>query len=362
MDFIDRIREISERIPKLKETGLMKTEEGTKNALIMPFIAALGYDVFNPLEVTPELIADVPLKKGEKVDYAILRDGKPIMLFECKIFGTSLFNIPAAQLYRYFSTTAAKFGILTDGASYHFYTDLDAPNKMDVKPFFIFDMLNFNEGAVEELKKFTKAMFDEQKIGITAGELKYKGMIRAYLADQMATPSDDFIRLVVQDSKASEKRLTQAVIETFRPIVRDAFRAFVNEQVENRLKSALASQTQTTAEESLSKPMEAVVTPEVVTTQEETEAFMIIRAMLREHLDVKRISMRDAKSYCAILLDDNNRRPLARLYFGGKVKQIGIFDEQRVEQKTTINDLSDIYQHGDKLRLALKRYEQGQDI
>jgi hypothetical protein len=362
MDFIDKIREISERIPRLRDAGLIKTEEGTKNALVMPFISALGYDVFNPLEVTPELVADVPLKKGEKVDYAILRDGKPIMLFECKNFGTPLFDTPAAQLYRYFSTTDAKFGILTDGVSYHFYTDLDAPNKMDQKPFFIFDLLNISEGAVEELKKFTKSMFDENKIAITAGELKYKGMIRAYLADQLTSPSDEFIRFIVRNSKAS-KLVTQNVMDTFRPILRDAFRAFVNEQVENRLKSALASQSHAVAEEAKATPaIQPTVKPKVVTTQDETEAFMIIRALLREVIDVRRVTMRDAQSYCAILLDDNNRRPLARLYFGTKTKQIGIFDEQRIEQKFPITDLADIYQHGDKLRLALKRYEQGQDI
>ena len=73
MDFIDKIRELSAQIPQIKSSGLVKTEEGTKNALVMPFIIALGYNVFNPLEVTPELVADVGVKKGEKVDYEIGR-------------------------------------------------------------------------------------------------------------------------------------------------------------------------------------------------------------------------------------------------------------------------------------------------
>ncbi len=105
MDLIDRLRDLASRVPALQKDNVIKTEEGTKNALIMPFIAALGYDVFNPLEVTPELIADVGVKKGEKVDYAILKDKKPIMLFECKGFGVDLSTVHASQLYRYFSVT-----------------------------------------------------------------------------------------------------------------------------------------------------------------------------------------------------------------------------------------------------------------
>ena len=81
MDFADRIRELAGRIPQ--QLAHIRTEEATKNALVMPFISALGYNVFDPLEVTPELDADVGVKKGEKVDYAILKEGKPIILFEC---------------------------------------------------------------------------------------------------------------------------------------------------------------------------------------------------------------------------------------------------------------------------------------
>ena len=64
MDFKDSIKQLSERVFKLKENIL--TEEATKNAFIMPFINALGYDVFNPLEVVPEMTCDIAMKKGEK--------------------------------------------------------------------------------------------------------------------------------------------------------------------------------------------------------------------------------------------------------------------------------------------------------
>ncbi|HBL43185.1 MAG TPA: restriction endonuclease, partial [Planctomycetaceae bacterium] len=79
------------------------TEEATKNAFVMPFISALGYDVFNPLEVIPEFTSDVGIKKGEKVDYAITKDEKIIILVECKWSGADLDKVHASQLYRYFS-------------------------------------------------------------------------------------------------------------------------------------------------------------------------------------------------------------------------------------------------------------------
>ena len=362
MDFIDKLREISAHIPKLKQEGLIKTEEGTKNALIMPFINALGYNVFDPTEVTPELVADVGVKKGEKVDYAILLNGSPIMLFECKSFGVDLNEVHASQLYRYFSVTQARFGILTDGVVYRFYTDLDEPNKMDANPFLIFDMTEIKEPLVEELKKFTKSVFDEDGIITTASELKYKGLIRNYLVTQLTQPTEDLIRLLAHDSGAYTGRFTQTVIDEFRGIVRDSLRAFVSEQVENRLKSALASENQKQAEEQpKDTPTEETPTdqkPGIVTTPEEKDGFLIVRAILREAIDVKRITMRDAVSYCAVLLDDNNRRPLTRFYFGPTRMQIGIFDEQKQEQKYTIDSVDDIYKYTDQLRGALKRYEQ----
>src|SRR4051794_35249800 len=149
MDFADRIRELSGQI--LKQSAIIQTEEATKNAMVMPFISALGYNVFDPQEVTPELHADVGLKKGEKVDYAILKDGKPIILFECKWHGADLNKEHASQLYRYFSVTEARFGVLTNGIAYRFYTDLEAQNKMDSKPFFEFNMANYRDQDIEEL-------------------------------------------------------------------------------------------------------------------------------------------------------------------------------------------------------------------
>ena len=131
MTFLDQVRSIAARAEK--QLSKIRTEEATKNALVMPLISALGYNVFDPSEVIPEFIADVGVKKGEKVDYAILKNGKVVILFECKAATVSLDDCHASQLYRYFSVTDARVAVLTNGLDYRFYSDLEQPNRMDSK-------------------------------------------------------------------------------------------------------------------------------------------------------------------------------------------------------------------------------------
>jgi hypothetical protein len=356
MDLVDKLREISARIPKLKQEGLIKTEEGTKTALVLPFINALGYNVFDPSEVTPELVADVGTKKGEKVDYAILQDGKPIVLFECKCCGFDLNHAHASQLYRYFSVTSARFGVLTDGVIYKFYSDLEAANKMDDAPFFVFDMLDLKEQDVEELKRFSKAMFDQDRIITTASELKYRNAIKSYLETQFRDgPSEAFVRLLFQESKAYTGRFTQTVLEEFTPVTKEALRVFITDQVDKRLKSALATE-EAPAKEDEAPEQEPSGDDKIVTTQEELDAYLVIKAIVREVIDVKRITLRDAQSYCAILVDDNNRRTLCRLRFGNTKKQIGIVDVGKKEEVFSIQSIDDIYQYTDQLKAAAQVY------
>ena len=100
MEFHEKIEQLKERAISLKDS--LQTEEATKNALVMPFLNALGYDVFNPLEVVPEFVADSRLKKDEKVDYAVMKDGKPIILIECKKVDNDKLDVKkhAGQLFK----------------------------------------------------------------------------------------------------------------------------------------------------------------------------------------------------------------------------------------------------------------------
>ena len=219
MDFIDRIRELGSRIPDRLQH--IQTEEATKIAFIQPFIRALGYDVNDPTEVVPELTADIEGKKGEKVDYAIFKDGTPIILIECKWSGIGLDRVDASQLRRYFSVTESRLGILTNGVVYRFFSDLEKPNIMDSKAFLELDLLDIKEPLVNELKKFTKTSFDIEDILSTASELKYTREIKRILADQMNEPSDNFVRFFA--SQVYSGRMTQSARQQFTEMTKRAF-------------------------------------------------------------------------------------------------------------------------------------------
>lgn len=354
MEFADAIRSLAGRITSHIEA--VQTEEATKTAMVMPFIQAMGYNVFDPREVTPELIADVGTKKGEKVDYAILQNGKPIMIFECKKAGGELGINHAGQLFRYFSVTETRFSVLTNGVRYQFYTDLDQPNKMDDKPFFEFNFLDFEDQDLEELKKFSKESFDVGKILSTASDLKYLSEIQKVFTAQMNTPSEDFVKVIA--SRVYTGKFTQQVREQFTVLVRRAFNQLVAERINDRLKAAMAASIPDRNEPT---PPEGTTTPtpeeHVFTTPEEWEGYFVVRAILRELIPVKRISIRDAKSYCAILLDDNNRKPVCRLYFNSPKKMsVGFFSPGKEEERVSIKDLDDLYKHVDKLHATVLGY------
>lgn len=368
MDFIDQLRVLASRISTTKD--LVQTEEATKNSMIMPFIQILGYDPFNPLEVTPELIADIGTKKGEKVDYAILRDGKPIMLFECKKSGGDLSINHAGQLFRYFHVTEARFGVLTNGLVYRFFTDLEHPNKMDEKPFFEFNVLDFRERDVEELKKFAKAAFDVDAIMTTANELKYTRVIQNKLADWLTSPPEEVVRLLAGDMIGNRK-FTSAVREQFTPITKRAFEQLIGERINARLKGAMSPEAVSVVSMQ-SAPSATISTTQIepltqtnldsqsqiATSLEELEAFHLVKAILRETVSPKRIFIRDAQSYCAVLLDNNNRKPICRLRFNNTNKlRLGLFNEEKVEEILDMDSVDDIFRHADRLRATASIYQ-----
>jgi hypothetical protein len=350
MDLIDQLRSLAARIASTKD--IIQTEEATKNAMVMPFIQMLGYNVFDPTEVTPELISDIGTKKGEKVDYAILSDGKPIILFECKKCGGELSINHASQLFRYFHVTSARFGVLTNGLRYKFFTDLEQPNKMDEKPFFEFDILDFKERDVDELKKFSKSFFDLDTILTTANDLKYTRAIQNRLSDWMQNPSEDLVRLLAFDLLGG-KRFTPAIKDQFTIITKRAFEQLLGERINDRLKGAMTPETSVVATQAVIIPQSLDET-QIVTTPEEIEGLHIIRSILRGVVSSRRIVMRDAQSYCAILLDDNNRKPVCRLRFNNTEKlALGLFNVKKEEERVSINSLDELYDYADKLKATV---------
>ncbi len=359
MDFKDQIKLLGERVIKLKDQ--VNTEEATKNAFIMPFIRELGYDVFNPHEVTPELVADIGMKQGEKIDYAIMRNGEPIILIECKWHGDPLNVHNASQLFRYFHTTKAKFSILTNGIEYRFYTDLVEPNKMDEKPFFSFNITDIKDNQIEELKKFHKDYYDFNNIVNTASELKYTNELRALLHSEFSNPSPDFVKLFAKQVYPSV--ITSKILEQFTILTKKSVQQNINDIVTDRLKTALAKEDQAIKEQEavqIAAQQMKVEESKIVTTQEELEAFMIVKTILRQKIKANRVTHRDAQSYFAILLDDNNRKTICRLYLGAK-KFIGIMDDQKKEVKYEITSLDDIFRYSDALIKTVESYDKAKE-
>lgn len=351
MEFNEAIKQFSERVGRLKET--ISTEEATKMSLIVPLFQILGYDVFNPLEFCPEYVADVGIKKGEKVDYAILDNGTPTILIECKSCSEQL-DRHSSQLFRYFGTTSAKFGILTNGIVYRFFTDLEEENKMDLVPFLELDILNLKDASINELKKFGKESFDKEKIFSTAEELKYSGLIKDYLSKEMDSPSDDFVRHIL--SYIYEGQKTQKVIEKYQPLVKRAFTSFINDIVNQKISSALSPDTDEETDATEDGATEVVKESKIITTEEEIEAFYIIRGMLAGIVPVENIVHRDTESYFGILYKDNNRKPICRLNLDKKNKQLLIPDETKRFERIYIASLNDLYNYKSRLIDVVNRY------
>jgi hypothetical protein len=336
MELEGRISDLGKVVREHREVLL--TEEAAKTALVMPFLQALGYNVFNPSEVVPEFTCDVGTKKGEKVDYAICEGGKIKMLVECKPANAELSLNNAAQLFRYFSTTDARVAILTNGVVYKFFSDIDVPNKMDSKPFFTLQLDTVRKHDLKTLESFTKQAFDIEKIVQEAGNLKMQSLVYKELQEEFQNPSDDFVRLIA--TKVHPGRMTTHVRDTFKALIVNSVSSLIRDRVNERLTSALSASNPSDDDDNQDGAAEATFT-----TEEEVAGFNIIRAIGARNVDPKRIVMRDAKSYCAVLLDDNNRKTIARLHFNSPTaRYLGTFTAKD-ETRISVVDPVDIYKH-----------------
>lgn len=343
-------------------------EANTKTSLVLPFLQSMGYDVFDHNEVAQEYTAEWGTKKGEKVDIAILRDGKPSILIECKPMGDPLDTGKCSQLFRYFSTQPARIGILTNGQRYLFFSDLERENVMDGKPFLEIDLLNFNERVLPELQKLTKGAWDLDAALSAAEALKYTRAVKLLVAEDVAEPSDEIVRHYA--AQCYDGKLMARVIDMFRPIVKRAFAEHVSDQITKRLESVrIAAEVPTQpAPQAEDAPCGCEGEEAIVTHNTEEWALIIVRTLLRGVVDPARVVMRDQKSYCGILLDDNNRKPICRLFnFDhyepgmeniGRNAHIVIMTKSNSEgERFDLQFVDDIHPLGEKLVEAVKRHE-----
>lgn len=205
MPIEQEINQLAQKVVELKP--IIETEEATKTAFIIPFISnVLGYDVTDPREVIPEYTADIGSKKGEKVDFAIKSGNDFRFLIECKKIGEPLHLNHANQLVRYFNVTDTEFAILTNGEVYEFYTQLDAVNRMDGKPFMTLDLSAVDARLFPHLEMCSKSNFDAETITAKAEELKYVSEIKKAVAKEFKEPSPEIVRFFA--SQVTSRRMT----------------------------------------------------------------------------------------------------------------------------------------------------------
>ena len=336
MTFEEELKEFSKHI-STKKKGIT-TEETTKLSLILPFLKILGYDVENPYELKAEYAADAGVRKSEKIDLAILIDDEVKMLIECKSANTKLSYNHLTQLFRYFVVSNVKIAILTNGIIYKFFTDSQNPGRMDETPFLEVDLRNLTDKNIESLKLFTKSNFSEEKILEHVEELQYRYKIHKTLLEEIAYPSDELIKVIAK--------------KVYKGVLNKPRQKYFHKLIKEELKDVFENDYE-------------INSSDIITTEEEIEGFHIVKAILSEIIDSDRISMRDRKTYCAILLDDNQNYTISRLYFNDLDNlAIAFFDSMardkkgsRIEEKIAINKVSDIYNYKSKLLDTVNAYK-----
>ncbi|MCE5329632.1 restriction endonuclease, partial [bacterium] len=281
-----------------------------------------------------------------------------IILIECKHWKQEL-SLHDNQLLRYFHVSKAKFGVLTNGIIYKFYTDLVEQNKMDEKPFLEIDLENLKEASIEELKKFHKSYFDVDYILTCAAELKFTSELMAQLVKEFNSPSPEFVKLFAK--RVYEGMITPKLLDQFTTLVKKSIANHINNTISDRLNIALKNDNEGVKQDQTAQPIDQVdiqnAEPKIVTSDIEKEGFFIIKSILRKNVDPERITCRDSQTYFAVLIDNNNRKPICRLYFNNpENKQFALLDENKKEIKYKIQSIDELYIYSDALIKAIEKY------
>jgi predicted type IV restriction endonuclease len=312
MGFTEDIVKLSEQVRKRFDQVV--GEEATKMALIVPFLSALGYDVYDPSEVMPEYVADFATKKAgqfEKVDYALAINGTKVMLVEAKACGKKA-EAHDGQLSRYFNgLLTTKVAIVTNGIEYRFFTDLRDKNVMDKEPFFTFNILEYDTKDIDNLKFFHRDNFEVTAITNHAEEMVYvKGMTQL-LGNLLRSPSEEFVRFLVAElgtvapSYEIQGRITGKVIDKFKPIVKKSIQGSLVELMTRSLTQEITQPVELEVEQEIEEEEKQQESQEskLVTTAEEIEAFEKIKAITQTLRSYNfELQYKDTASYFGINL------------------------------------------------------------
>lgn len=298
----------------------------------MPFLKALGYDVFNPSVVVPEYTADIGTKKGEKVDYAIFKDAKPFILIEAKNHTENLDN-HNNQLVRYFNTNPSiKFAILTNGIEYRFFTDIERQNLMDKTPFLIINLEKLKPRDVKDLKRFIYTDLNLDEILNVAMEKKYYRGIQEIFKNEIENPSDEFVKFF-----ARQMQMTAKIIEEFRMHIKKSFKEIIKDIAYEKITNIKIIFKILMMMKMWSKSMR------VKKSSPQLQGFYIVRSILANSgVELDDIDYKDTLSYFGILYQDRVTKWICRLYFNNAKKSISFPDGQNYN----IDKLEDIYKYG----------------
>lgn len=365
MDFQE---ELNVLVAKRKKFGdKLQTEEATKNSLVLPFIKLLGYDPFDPTEVVPEFSAAIGKYKDARVDFALMRDGHPVIIIECKAYGSALDAENCNQLRIYFHGTEAKVAILTDGNRYQFFSDLDEPNVMDNKPYMEFVLEKPDNTLIPELKKLSHDAFNVDDAMSSALVLKYTREFKRVMEEQLQQPEDEFLKFFLK--RCYDGMCTSAVKERFTPILKDALDLLIRDKINERLQSAIDDNKPKVVEAKPveDKPSEPVADDDgIVTTEEEKEAHIIVKSILHGVVEADKVCFYDYKSYSNVCFV-SPRKVIMRCYFNNSNnKSIGFIklDDTTAKSFETlkISKVDEIFNYADRIKRVAEFWANGGSI
>lgn len=336
----DAVKDLSKRVGELRDYTM--SEEATKMAFVVPFIQeVLGYDVLDPREVVPEFTADVGIKKGERVDYAIVVDGEPRILIEAKRIGERLSPAHASQLTRYFAMTDVDFAILTNGSRYEVYTHTQKENLMDGIPFLVLDLMSPDGDMVEMVKMLTKSRFAPRELRREAERLITVQVMREAIADEFENPSPEMVKLIAK--RTTDRVMTPKAVEEYTEIfgyvASEYIQGLVDDEIQRRQSEEIRKNNRVLYN-----------SDKIVTTDEEVLSFNIVQAIGSAVVPVDRIVMRDVQSYCSILYRDDTSRPIVRLYYDRRSPYMTMTGADGEEERVQISKPTDIYAYKDAIR------------
>ena len=358
------VQALAENLAKYKDEDF--NEETTKHSLIVPFVQMLGYNTCNPSEVRFEYTAAFGVKKGDRVDVAILHDDAPILIIECKPLQADLDMEKRSQLSAYFAASVGtRIGLLTNGRKFQFFSDLDKPNLMDNTPFLSFDLLNFDQRFLPALQKISKATWDLDSVIASAVRLKRLAAIKALIWKDATEPTDDVVKHYANACYKGMK--VQSVIDEFRPLVVQAFKDYILD----RLKPLIDPEPKPEPDPAPAPAPEPEPQPAIVTHDSEQFAYVMVKTLLSGTVDASRVQMHDYKGFCAVQLDGTPRKTICRFKSFepvaedgtiGKYASIEIFANGKDSEpaKHQLGTVEDILPFKEELAQAVRSLTEGE--